>query len=115
MLITTDANHKLYHVILVDVKQNGQTLRSFATSEQLIAWLILHPGDYSLVTNVKGAKLSTNSQTHNPDGAYYNVPPGNTTSNYPSNATTSDPLDILCDHDIHWYGAPPTGGTSGWG
>jgi hypothetical protein len=107
MLVTRDSNHILYHVILVDVRQNGQTLRSFATSEQLIAWLNLHPGKYTLVTNLKGAKLSTGDQTFNVNGAYYNVSYYN---------TVSDPEDVLCDQDIIWYGVTATPhGTSGWG
>jgi hypothetical protein len=104
MLFEIDKTGVHYHVILADVVDpNGKTIRSFATSDELVTWLKTAPSTtYNVIVNTRGNKISGVTANVDP----YSIPP------------TPGALDVQCNHGIaHDSNGSVTqsGGASGWG
>jgi len=107
-----------YQVILADVvNANGETVRSFATSEQLMCWVSQQPDTtFNVVVNVRGTKLSGVAPGTDLYSSPYVIPtPG---GQYCNNLNQVNALDVLCNRGIAAYGngfCTQTGGQTGWG
>ncbi len=92
MLITSTLNPQnqpvVQHVILADVLDPGSPvpIRSFSTSEQLVEWLKLRPGQpFKVIARKAGNEIATAGMGEDYLGSIYTLP---------------DSPDIICPNEI---------------